>query len=150
VGGVLAAPDTAKTTLVGPDTLALRFSMPPQEEGAARDYFLLVEATPLTLKTALPSAPAAARVLPTRFALHQNQPNPFRARTTIRFELPVGAVVRLEVFDVEGRRLRVLTDRYYGPGHHSVDWDDAVAPGLYFYRIEAGPFRERKKMVLLP
>lgn len=156
VAGVLAATDAATCTLVGPDTLALGFSVPPQVEGTVRDYFLEVDATPLTLRTSIPTSAAAARALPTRFALHQNQPNPFRARTTIWFELPVGAMVRLEVFDVEGRRLRVLADRYYGPGHQSVDWDkratagNSVGPGVYFYRIEAGPFRDRRQMVLLP
>ena len=67
----------------------------------------------IALKATLPPAQAAAtRALPTSFALHQNQPNPFSARTTIRFELPLGAMVRLEVFDLKGRRLRVLADRY--------------------------------------
>lgn len=93
--------------------------------------------------------------IPTRFALHQNQPNPFSARTVIRFELPVGAMVRLEVFDLQGRRLRVLADRYYGAGYHAVEWDKSTAagspvgPGVYLYRIQAGPFRDRRKMVLL-
>jgi hypothetical protein len=156
VDGVLAAADSASSTLLGPDTLALGFSVPPQAEGTARDWFLQVEATPLSLKPMLPSAPAVARVLPTRFALHQNQPNPFSARTTIRFELPVGAMVRLEVFDLQGRRLRVLANRYYEPGYHSLEWDRratadrSVQPGVYFYRIQAGPFRDRRKMVLLP
>jgi hypothetical protein len=95
---------------------------------------------------------AAAEALPLRFALHQNQPNPFAARTTIRFDLPVGAMVRLEVYDVLGRRVSTLANHYYPPGYNAVEWDPrtAAGPGVYFYRIEAGPFRDRRKMVLLP
>ena len=100
--------------------------------------------------------PETGSLIPASFALRQNQPNPFNARTTIRFELPMATMVRMEVFDLQGRRLQVLADRLYAPGYHSVEWDqrtrsgDSAKPGLYFYRIQAGPFRDRKKMVLLP
>jgi galactose oxidase-like protein len=151
------APDSLSAIMAAPDTLTLGFSVPPQAEGTVRDYFLAVEATPLTPKTALPAAPAAAtKGVPASFALYQNQPNPFSARTTIRFDLPVGANVLLEVFDIQGRRLRVLTDRYYTPGRYAVEWDKRtqagglVGSGIYFYRIQAGPFRNRRKMILLP
>jgi hypothetical protein len=95
----------------------------------------------------------ATAEIPVQFALRQNQPNPFSALTTIRFELPVGAVVRLEVFDAQGRRVEKLASRYFPAGYHSVTWNPAgdrqSGPGVYFYRMEAGPFRDRKKMVLL-
>ena len=122
-----------------------------------RDYFLRVDATELGTKSqpsALSRVPAAA--IPARFALRQNQPNPFQRATTIRFELPVGAMVKLEVFDLSGRRVTTLANHYYPPGYHVVEWDqrdgagDRARPGVYFYRIEAGPFRSREKMVLLP
>ena len=93
---------------------------------------------------------------PIRFALGQNQPNPFSGRTTISFELPVGAMVRLELFDLQGRQLNVLTNHYYRAGYQSVTWDhrgtsgDVVQPGVYLYRMIAGSFRDQKKMVLLP
>jgi hypothetical protein len=70
-----------------------------------------------------------------------------------QFELPVGAVVRLDVFDAQGRRVEKLASRYFPAGYHSVTWNPAGArqagPGVYFYRMEAGPFHDRKKMVLL-
>ena len=101
-----------------------------------------------------PGEPGSA--LPRAFALHQNQPNPFATATTIGFDLPAGAMVRLEVFDLAGRRLKVLANRFYPPGYYAVDWDRRDAggfrarPGVYLYRIEAGAARDRKKMVLLP
>jgi hypothetical protein len=101
-------------------------------------------------------ATPTAAALPVRFALRQNQPNPFTSLTTIRFELPVGAMVRLHVFDPKGRRIRTLANRYFPAGYQVLGWDHrdddgrTLGPGVYFYRIEAGPFHDRKKMVLIP
>jgi len=63
--------------------------------------------------------------------------------------------VRLEVFDAMGRRVRMLADGPYPAGFHAQVWDQrdaqgrAVAAGVYLYRIQAGPFRDKRKMVLL-
>ena len=94
--------------------------------------------------------------VPLRFALRQNQPNPFNASTTIRFDLPTATMVRVEVFDVQGRRIRTLANHYYPAGYQTIRWDgstdrgDSVRPGVYLYRIIAGSFRAQKRMVLLP
>ena len=88
-------------------------------------------------------------------ALHQNVPNPFNPVTTIRFDLPWREQVRLVVFDVSGRLVRVLTDGAMEPGRKSVTWNgrdsqrNLVASGVYFYRLVAGDFVQTKKMVLL-
>jgi hypothetical protein len=90
------------------------------------------------------------------FALHQNQPNPSAAGTAIRFRIPTATKVRLEVFDVSGRLVKVLAKGEYPAGPHTVSWDrrDAVgrpvSAGVYLYRLEAGPYREQRKMVLVP
>jgi flagellar hook assembly protein FlgD len=63
--------------------------------------------------------------------------------------------VRLEVFDAQGRRVRVLADASFAPGEHALAWDgtDAngqrVRPGVYLYRMTAGAFREQRRMVML-
>src|SRR5262249_35707804 len=100
----------------------------------------------------LPYAPPA---LPVTFALHQNQPNPFMARTTIHFHLPVGEIVKIEAFDASGRHVETIANRFFAAGYQSVVWSPAAAPGrggpgVYFYRIQAGPFHARMKAVLLP
>jgi len=93
---------------------------------------------------------------PERFALLQNRPNPFTGGTTIGFELPRGERVRLEVFDLQGRRMRSLADATYAAGRWSVEWDgrdavgNRVAPGIYLYRMEAGAFRAQRKMAVMP
>ena len=93
--------------------------------------------------------------MPAEFALRQNRPNPFDRITSIEFELPVEAAVRLEVFDIQGRLVRTLANGRFIPGVHSVTWDNraedghSLGAGIYLYRIQAGRFRDQKKMVLL-
>jgi hypothetical protein len=104
--------------------------------------------------------------LPKVFALSQNYPNPFNPSTTIRYDVPVeaggggvgetGSVpVRLVIYDVRGRLVRVLVDREREPGRYQVHWngrDDlgrSASSGVYLYRIEAGDFVSTKKMVLV-
>jgi hypothetical protein len=90
------------------------------------------------------------------FALAQNRPNPFTGTTRIGFDLPRDAHVRLEVFDLLGRRVAVLADVAFPAGFHAVDWDrramtgGRVQPGVYVYRMQAGDFTAQKKLVLLP
>jgi hypothetical protein len=87
---------------------------------------------------------------PDHFLLEQNHPNPFNPVTEIAFDLPEGSMVRLEVFNITGQRVAVLTDCYYDAGRYSVTWNaTAQASGIYFYRISTDNFIESKKMILL-
>lgn len=82
-------------------------------------------------------------------------PNPFNPRTTIRFVLPEGGAVRLSVFDVSGRLVRVLVDEGLAAGRHEVAWDgrDAsgrgAAAGCYLTRLEFGGRVESMTMGLV-
>lgn len=78
-----------------------------------------------------------------RFALHPGRPNPFHTYTTLRFDVPsAGGDVKLEVFDVGGRRVTTLEERWLPGGTHAAHWDGAdaaggaVAPGVYLCRLE--------------
>jgi hypothetical protein len=93
---------------------------------------------------------------PSQFALHQCVPNPFNPSTTIRYDVPSGgARVSIAVFDVTGRRVVSLVDGTRPAGVQSVTWDgrdehgQAVASGVYFYRMASGNFTQTRKMVLL-
>lgn len=87
------------------------------------------------------------------FELAQNLPNPFGAETAIGFSVPGAEHVRLQIYDVSGRRVAGLLDRRVDSGRHVIRWDGrnqggaAVAPGVYFYRVEAGSYRETRRMV---
>jgi hypothetical protein len=84
-----------------------------------------------------------------------NRPNPFNASTVISYTLGEGGQVSIEVFDVLGRRVTSLIDRFQAEGPHAVTWDGTdhrgsqVASGMYFYRLRVGPIFETRKMVLL-
>lgn len=89
-------------------------------------------------------------------SLEPARPNPFRTRTTIAFSLPAAGSVRLAVFDVAGRLIRHLHDgRSLPAGPHEVTWEGldqgghAVAPGVYYYRIESGARSVTRRMLLL-
>jgi hypothetical protein len=93
---------------------------------------------------------------PASFILFQNYPNPFNPTTMIRFSLPdvgtsrQGGIVSLKVYDLLGREVRTLVSEVKPPGSYTVQWNaEGVASGVYFYRIEAGAFRETKKLILL-
>ena len=92
---------------------------------------------------------------PGKFILVQNYPNPFNPVTTIEFSLPMAERAVVRVFDALGRQIAVLMDRDLIQGTYRVHWtgEDAsgrqVSSGIYFYRIEAGRFSAKAKMVLM-
>lgn len=144
------------------DTLSLTASWETVSESPASSWLMLIGPPGSAVEVAESSnqrgeiGEEGRVVLPAAFALHQNHPNPFAGQTLIRFELPVETTVRLEVFDAQGRRIRSLATGTYPAGFHSAEWnqrDEAgklLGPGVYLYRIQAGSFRDQKKMVLLP
>jgi flagellar hook assembly protein FlgD len=93
--------------------------------------------------------------LPRSFALEQNVPNPFSGTTTIRFALPTASSVKIELFDLFGRRIRTLTDAQWAAGYHQVEWDrrdasgNTVHSGVFMYRMTAGTFADNKRTVVL-
>jgi len=96
-----------------------------------------------------------SETLPQRFALEQNFPNPFNPSTTIRYELPEEAMVNVTIYDMMGRVVRTVVNMEQTAGFKSVRWNatnnagQPVSAGLYLYTIQAGEFRQTKKMVLL-
>ena len=94
---------------------------------------------------------ADPRALPAQFVLRQNYPNPFNSRTTIPYELPQPAPVRLEIFSITGQRIATLISEQRPAGLHQVIWEaeGRLASGVYFYRLEAGPFARTRRLLLL-
>jgi Secretion system C-terminal sorting domain len=74
--------------------------------------------------------------LPEHYLLSQNYPNPFNPTTTIEYELPNDAFVKLVVYDVLGRVIKTLVSEYKSAGSYKVIFDGSnLASGVYFYRI---------------
>jgi flagellar hook capping protein FlgD len=93
--------------------------------------------------------------LPEGFALSQNYPNPFNPTTKINYSLPSSEHVTLDIYNIQGQKVRTLVNQVEGPGDHTVEWDattDAgsqVATGIYLYRLTAGDQTVTKKMSFL-
>ena len=94
--------------------------------------------------------------LPQGFALGQNYPNPFNPATIIPYQLPTATWVRLEVFNVLGQRVATLVNEEHSrAGFHAAVWDatnaagQAVAAGVYMYRLIAGGEQHTRRMVLV-
>ena len=87
---------------------------------------------------------------PQKIALSANYPNPFNPVTTIRYELPVNSNVRLEVYDILGRRVAVLVEGLIESGAHEVAFDASnLASGVYLYRLSTADFVQTRQMVLV-
>ncbi len=93
--------------------------------------------------------------LPNSYSLSQNYPNPFNPTTTISFTLPTATNATVEIYNILGRLVAVPFDGVAQSGRNEVNWDgtnsagQAVASGIYFYRLKTDAFVETKKMTLL-
>jgi glucose/arabinose dehydrogenase len=88
--------------------------------------------------------------LPVTFSLSQNYPNPFNPTTSIKYEIPKNSLLSLKVYNVLGVEVASLVNETKQQGSHEVSWDATIFPsGVYFYELNAGNFKERKKMVLI-
>ena len=93
--------------------------------------------------------------LPITYKLYNAYPNPFNPRTTLHYDLPEDAFVNIRIYDLKGRLVNTLVSKEQTAGYKAIKWagvDDkgkAVSAGIYLYEIQAGEFRETKKMVLL-
>ncbi|HIB04980.1 MAG TPA: T9SS type A sorting domain-containing protein, partial [Candidatus Marinimicrobia bacterium] len=93
--------------------------------------------------------------LPITYNLHNAYPNPFNPITTLRYDLPEDALVNITIYDMMGRVVSDLVSSQQSAGYKSIRWNatnnigQPVSAGLYLYTIQAGKFRQTKKMVLL-
>ena len=145
-GQQAAAPGLALRSYVGPAVVGV----------SAADGLTLVHGPVPRLAGGISGVEETDRTPPAAARLHQNAPNPFNPRTTIRYDLPVDAGrVRLRLYDAAGRLVRTLVDGPQGAGAQSVVWngrDDGgrpVATGVYFCELVTPDRRFTRKMTLL-
>lgn len=88
---------------------------------------------------------------PLEFALKQNFPNPFNPSTQIKFDLPQNTFVTVKVYNTIGEEVaKLVNNEFKSAGSYSVTFDGSnFGSGIYFYSIEAGQYKETKKMVLI-
>lgn len=89
-------------------------------------------------------------LIPDRYYLAQNSPNPFNPLTSISFGLPNAAEVELRVFNLLGREVAELQAGFMQAGHHKITFDaGGLSSGIYFYMIKTPDFSQVKKMLLV-
>ena len=87
---------------------------------------------------------------PDELALHGNYPNPFRERTTIRYELPRAGDVRIDVYNVLGQRVATLVDERMEAGREEMVFDARrLASGVYFVRLRAADETRVEKITVV-
>jgi hypothetical protein len=85
-----------------------------------------------------------------QFKLSQNYPNPFNPTTRITFQLPEASEIRVDVYDILGRKVQNLASGKFTAGEHTVEFNARnLANGVYFYTLSTQNQRITKKMTLL-
>ncbi|MGD8779903.1 MAG: FlgD immunoglobulin-like domain containing protein [Ignavibacteria bacterium] len=100
--------------------------------------------------------------LPKEYSLSQNYPNPFNPTTIINYGLPEKSDVKMKIYDITGRLIKIFNITQQSAGYHNIAWNGRnnngtkVASGVYIYRMQAipleggsQPFIQTKKMILL-
>jgi len=96
-------------------------------------------------------------LVPSSFYLGQNYPNPFNGRTVIKYCVASRTRVLLTIHDAEGKEIEKLVDEEQNPGTYEIEFDayscHSRASGnlegaTYYYRLEAGNYKNEKKMLL--
>jgi len=93
--------------------------------------------------------------IPARYSLGEAYPNPFNPATTISYEIPNDEYVSIDIYNLMGGHIKSLVSMNQNPGYKTIEWNatndrnESVSAGLYLYTIQAGEFRQTRKMVLL-
>jgi hypothetical protein len=149
----LLADDGERVELVRGQIIDLAFDVPRLEAGYERNFILVTEGhyerdAVERLADETPSFSVVSASAPF--------PNPSRAGTKVRFDLPQsGGHVSVRIYNMVGRLVRHLGDSDLPAGLNEVEWDgcdatgDRVAAGVYFYRIEVDGAQQLRKVVVL-
>ncbi|HEX9950355.1 MAG TPA: T9SS type A sorting domain-containing protein, partial [Rubricoccaceae bacterium] len=87
--------------------------------------------------------------LPAELTLALPYPNPVRGALVVPFGLPAAELVRVKVFDMQGRVVAVLADEEHAAGWHALRWDADVAAGVYVVRLEAGGVARMRRLTVV-
>ncbi|MBL8006576.1 MAG: T9SS type A sorting domain-containing protein [Ignavibacteria bacterium] len=89
-------------------------------------------------------------IVPEKFSLENNFPNPFNPETRIKFDVAKSQNIKVTVFDAVGRETEVLVNEILSPGKYEVTFNASDYPsGVYFYKMQTADFVQTRRMVLL-
>jgi hypothetical protein len=134
-----------------------RLGLTPNEDDS--DPIWVPSDRPLSNKSLEKPVATETESIVDEYALLQNYPNPFNSETTIAYTVPStisqSKTVKLEIYDLTGRRIKTLVDGIVQSGYHVVRWDgrtqsnEYAASGIYFYKLVVGDFKQIKRLVLI-
>lgn len=88
--------------------------------------------------------------VPTEFSLQQNYPNPFNPSTTIKYSVPTAGNVSVKIYNSLGAEVKTVVNSFHSTGNYEEIVDmDGFASGVYFYTMQAGDFKDTKRMILV-
>ena len=97
---------------------------------------------------------ARNQLLPNKFTLYQNHPNPFNASTLFNFYLEEKLFININIYDYRGIFIKSIMNDELSRGKYTVKWDGTnasgnnVSSGVYIYSMDNGYSRKTKKMIL--
>jgi len=102
------------------------------------------------LEFGIPLSIESENILPVKFSLGQNYPNPFNSNTTIPIIIPQTGKLRLTVYDILGKKIKVLINGEIEPGLHNIIFDgSSLASGVYFFVMNFEEHFQTKKFVII-
>jgi len=88
--------------------------------------------------------------IPDDFILEQNYPNPFNNSTNIKFSIREKGLIKLEVFDLLGRKIDFMNYGMREPGSYSINYNAGkLSSGVYFYKLYSGERSQLRKFTLI-
>lgn len=119
----------------------------PNEENASRKNGDIADSYEISLPV---TGIEDIKEFPSSFQLNQNYPNPFSGETSISYSIPVADQVRMQVFDVFGRQVVSLPNKFQQPGKYTVTFNSdklSFSEGIYYFRITVGNESKSLKMI---
>ena len=92
---------------------------------------------------------------PTEFALHAAAPNPFNPTTTLKYDVAHSERVTITIYNIKGKRVRILYDDHRNRGQYEISWDGRdmngllISTGVYFIQLQSKTFQKTVKVLFL-
>jgi hypothetical protein len=88
-------------------------------------------------------------IVPTKFELAQNYPNPFSDRTIIKFCIPDRMSIKLEIYNSDNRKVKTFIDEIKEAGTYEVEFNaNGLVNGEYLFKLETDNYLDTKKMIV--
>jgi|GEM_PF-2134662 len=131
------------------------FAFQDQAAEAGTTYYYKLEEVCFNNRKKFHKAIMVTTPKPEKYFLYQNFPNPFNSTTSFKYEIPIRALVKIEVYNVLGRKIKTLVNEEKEEGFYTVYWDGiddqdrSVVSGIYFYHMSANKFNMTHKMIVV-